>query len=48
VINEFVDGGASLKEVTNHLRCGEVIVHRVIAFLTEGLHDTLRLGIALV
>ena len=48
MVDEFIDRGASLKEVTDHLRCGKVIVHGIVALLTQGLYHLFRLSITFV
>ena len=45
VIYELVDNRASLEEITNHLRCGKVVVHGVIALLTEFCNHLLGLSV---
>ena len=48
VIDEFINDRTSLEEIADDLRCGKVVVHGIVALLTQGFHHLLSLGIALV
>ena len=47
MVDELVDDGAGLEQVTDDLRRGQVVVHGVVAALAEGLDDALRFGVTL-
>ena len=48
MVNEFIDDGASLKEITQHQRCSQVIVHGIVTLLTKGLNHLLGFCVALI
>ena len=48
VVLQLVNDGASLEEVADELRRGQVVVHGVVAALAQSADDALRLGVALL
>ena len=47
VVDEFVDDGTGLEEVADDLRRRKVVVHGIVALLTQVLDNLLSLSIAL-
>ena len=47
MVNELVDGGTSLKEVADDLRCSEIVIDRILALLAEVFDHTFRLDVTL-
>ena len=47
VVDELVDHAAGFEQVTDDLRGGEVVVHRVVALLAQRLDDAVGISIAL-
>ena len=46
MVNELVHHGASLKQMAYNLRCGEVVVHRLITFCCQRCSQAVSVGIA--
>ena len=48
MVCQFINRSACLEQIAQHQRCGEVVVHGVVALLAQGLYHALGLSITLV